>query len=280
VAWGRCDFLIVLTTTRPLMLPLLTASLIALSAAFLVCFAFALRLRRRRLAPVPLLSISELHRAFLSFVGDPCAAKVIAQLQEFHTSYTAGFLARPHADLGRAGVVCPFIPVSIKKDCVYYGAVTAVELQEAAATVLQCADVQFPALLPPHNTPDAVYKTVILVFTGFGSDTAAAQFVDDLQRHLKPAFVERGLMIGAFHPGSRFPGLHNPSFYPRAAPFASVDIRLMIPEDLKFLRPAAVTSRHTTGEARGMLSAYVARFEPLQRVLPLAHSYLRELTKS
>lgn len=52
----------------------------------------------------------------------------------------------------------------------------------------------------------------------------------------------------------------------------------MVPEDLKFLSPAAVSSRHSQGEAASMLRAYIARFEPSSRVLAAAYGFLRDIT--
>lgn len=60
--------------------------------------------------------------------------------------------------------------------------------------------------------------------------------VEDSQRRLKTEFVERGLMIGEFHPGPPpAPGLHNPSFRPLHSPVPLLAIRRMVGTDLPFL---------------------------------------------
>lgn len=151
---------------------------------------------------------------------------IVDDLVRYHHTYMRDFLAQPHKDLGRPGVVCPFIPSSIKKDCIYYGAINTKVLHEAAEIMLRYADA-FHSLEPTAESKEEVYKTAILIFPALPA-AEAGKFVDDLQRHLKPLFVRRHLMIGAFSPDSQFKGLHNKDFFPRAAPLASVDIRLYV----------------------------------------------------
>ena len=224
-------------------------------------------LTKRRKSTVPLLRFSDLG------TSSAYPQSILAVLTNYHRQYMEEFLAKPHPDLGRAGVVCPFIPTSIKKDCIYYGSISSTTVKDAAEQMMLLVD-RFRALEPTAESKEEVYKTAILIFPEANRDS----FVDDLQRHLKPRFVAKGLMIGAFHPSSQFSGLHNKQFFPRAAPFASVDIRMMVPEDLKFLSPSFVAARHSEQEAAGMLSAYIARFEPTSRVLSAAYAFLRDLS--
>lgn len=255
----------------------LSVVLTIIAVTFVAGFLFA---RRRLRKPAPkMLRYSELLVAQSTPAQpQPYSLKVLTSLIEYHRVYMESFLAKPHADLGRTGVVCPFIPTSIKKDCIYYGAIDATKLETAAAQMMQLAD-QFRSLPPTPSSKEEVYKTVIVIFPALeAANVDPAKFVDDLQRHLKPRYVSKGLMIGAFYPESKFSGLHNKSFFPRAAPLPSVDIRLMVPEDLKFLTPGFVASRHSQAEAEAMLKAYIARFEPTSRVLDAAYAFLRDLT--
>jgi hypothetical protein len=63
----------------------------------------------------------------------------------------------------------------------------------------------------------------------------APSVIDELQRRLEPGFVARGLMIGAFHPGSSRPGLRNPDFRPFRAPVPLLVVRALVAADRRRL---------------------------------------------
>jgi hypothetical protein len=130
--------------------------------------------------------------------------KNIAILIDYHEKYMKNFLAKSHEQLGRKGAVCPFIPISLKKSTIYYKIIEVTNFDEAESIVLKYKDVFLN--LEPASEPDAVYKTIIFVFTKL--DIAeAGPFIENLQKRLKPTMVKNGLMIGDFHPLSKLPGM-------------------------------------------------------------------------
>ena len=129
--------------------------------------------------------------------------KNIAILLDYHEKYMKNFLAKSHEQLGRKGAVCPFIPISLKKSTIYYKVMDTTNFDEAEATILKYKDIFLT--LDPTSEQDAVYKTIIFVFTKL-RDNEAGPFIENLQKKLKPAMVKKGLMIGDFHPLSKLPG--------------------------------------------------------------------------
>ena len=149
------------------------------------------------------------------------------------THWINHFLARPHQDLGRAGLVCPFIPRSLKMDTIRLVEVPASEMTQQGLEdfVKQCRETFLQQ--SPQTGKLSIYKALLLVFPDINDDQCG--LIDNVQRNLKPFFVEKGLMLGEFHKFNDSPGLHNPNFYPLRSPIPMLAIRFMTESDLPFL---------------------------------------------
>jgi hypothetical protein len=148
--------------------------------------------------------------------------------------WVRSFLAQPHPDLGRTGPVCPFVPVALELDTIWCGLVTGAEPDPAylAAAIGEYRELFLE--LEPRQLPEALNKAILIVFPNLGPEGASA--VDEVQRELKPRFVEAGLMLGEFHAANESPGLRNPDFRPLRSPVPMLAIRNMVESDLPFLR--------------------------------------------
>lgn len=150
-----------------------------------------------------------------------------ARVREWATTY----LAAPHSELGREGPVCPFTATSISKEIFWVGCVdrpglTAEDIERTVAGM-----VTGFRRLPPTSGPDALLKTILILFptvTDYG-------LIDEAQRRLKEESVARGLMIGQFYPGCAEPGIRNSVFRPLQSPLALLAIRHMVSSDFPFL---------------------------------------------
>lgn len=144
------------------------------------------------------------------------------------------FLARPHPDVGRSGPVCPFTPAALALDTIWLTEFTENTSDPARLieVVGQYRDLFFD--IEPREGSAAINKTVLVVFPNLGPDAAA--LVDDVQKQLKPSFVDLGLMLGEFHAKNESPGLRNPDFRPLRSPVPMLAIRQMVETDLPFLR--------------------------------------------
>ncbi|MGD1949077.1 MAG: DUF6875 domain-containing protein [Leptolyngbyaceae cyanobacterium] len=143
------------------------------------------------------------------------------------------FLAKPHPTLGRAGLVCPFVPRALRMETIQMVEVSTQELNqtELEALVKNCRETflnQFP-----QQGNLATYKALLLIFPDIPNEQCG--IVDQVQQKLKPFFVEKGLMLGEFHRFNQSPGLHNPDFRPLQSPVPMLAIRFMTEADLPFL---------------------------------------------
>ncbi|MGV9674225.1 DUF6875 domain-containing protein [Nocardia sp. NPDC003482] len=139
-------------------------------------------------------------------------------------------VGRPHPDLGRDGPICPFVLPARKA-----GALTLLEHpwrgpHEAArmAELIVAVAERFESV-PGRGDLDAL----LVVVTGLPRE--AWWLIDEGHRQAKTAVVERGLMVGQFHPDCRAPSVHNPLFAVNTAPYPLFALRRMAVHDILFL---------------------------------------------
>ena len=167
---------------------------------------------------------------------------------EFQTilCYVREFLAKPHPAVGRGGPVCPFVPTSLKKNCLYFSIVrTSALLGDAIPSetsklvkkLLAQLLTDFIAVfegLEPKKGPVRQFKAVVLIFPDVKS-AQAHEIIDEVQKQVKTQFVEKGLMVGEFHAGNNSSGLRNENFFPLRTPYPCLAIRYMVPGDIAFM---------------------------------------------
>jgi hypothetical protein len=157
------------------------------------------------------------------------------------------FVTQANPDLGRTGMVCPFVPEATRRDLLQYFVVPVAlppGMQEEASDDDYVA-VMEPAILRLRDQFIATRITdpkirllhsYLMVFRGLDLDPEReALLIEKIQRRLKPRFVEEGLMIGEFHPLSNAIGLRNPEFRPLRSPIPLLSIRNMVEIDFAFL---------------------------------------------
>ena len=81
----------------------------------------------------------------------------------------------------------------------------------------------------PTRGADAAFRSIVAVFHRLNPETDAA-FIVATHTRLKPAFLDRGLMLGEFYPTCPKPGLRNPDFRPLRSPVPLLVIRQMAPD--------------------------------------------------
>jgi len=156
--------------------------------------------------------------------------------------WVKNFLAKPHPDLGRAGLVCPFVPGALQLNTLRLTVIRAKNLEhQQIEEIVRCYRDIFLEI-EPRSGKAAQNKAILLIFPDLHIEDAC-KLVDDIQQKLKPFFVEAGLMIGEFHQLNQSPGLHNPNFRPLRSPIPMLAIRFMIEADLPFLQRLSDDSR-------------------------------------
>ncbi len=145
------------------------------------------------------------------------------------------FLCRPHPQLGRAGDVCPYTKSALRHNLFWLTICQGTQFapEEAYTQVMSYRDWFLE--LEPRQGKEAQFKTILMLFPNMQAEDAPG-IIDSVQRKLKPGFVDKGLMIGQFHPHCPEPGLWNQDFRPLQAPMPLLAMRHMVSTDFPFLR--------------------------------------------
>jgi hypothetical protein len=144
------------------------------------------------------------------------------------------FVARPHKDLGRAGPVCPFVPVALEHKTLWLAAERSAGRN--APDVIQLIDSYKRLLLAaqPVEGDDANYKSIVVVFTDLPAAQAKDFFSGVLQQIGVPSYADDGLVIGPFYDGNDGTAIYNPNFRPFTSPVPLLAMRRADISDWKF----------------------------------------------
>ena len=149
-------------------------------------------------------------------------------------AWVRNYLAMPHRELGRRGTVCPFVPEALELDTVWLTVVETSPSEGAHVEDLVARAAEVFLGLEPRTGEASLFKALLMIFPNVG-DEEAPDFIDGVQRKLKPLFVERGLMLGEFHRRNAAPGLYNSAFHPLRSPIPMLVVRSMVESDVVFL---------------------------------------------
>src|SRR5262245_61403858 len=144
------------------------------------------------------------------------------------------FVVRPHSDLGRAGPVCPFVPVALEHKTLWLAAERSAGRN--APDVIQLIDNYKRLLLAaqPVEGDDANNKSIVVVFTDLPAAQAKDFFSGVLQQIAVPSYADDGLVMGPFYEGNDGTALHNPNFRPFTSPVPFLLMRRAVISDWKF----------------------------------------------
>lgn len=148
--------------------------------------------------------------------------------------WTKTFVAKPHRDLGRAGPVCPFVPVALDHKTLWLAAQRST--YRSASDVIQLIDGYKRLLLaaPPVDGHNANYKSIVVVFTDLPAAHAKDFFSGVLQQISVPSYVNDGLVMGPFYDGNDGTAIYNPNFRPFTSPVPLLLMRRAVISDWKF----------------------------------------------
>ena len=143
------------------------------------------------------------------------------------------FIVQPHADLGRAGPVCPFVPVSLERKTLWL-APEHVGDRSVAEIVDLVRGYQSLFLDAQPAGDDAIYKAIVVVFVDLSPDQAGDFFGDVLKDLAIPSYVDDEFVMGGSFPGNEGGAIYNPSFRPFTSPVPFLLIRQAAITDWKF----------------------------------------------
>jgi hypothetical protein len=164
------------------------------------------------------------------------------------------FIARPHKHSGRAGPVCPFVPHSLALDTIWVTEIPEKDLSIESISAIMTRYCNLFLETEPRNGREAMNKSFLVVFPSLASRGAeGTALVDEVQYRLKPYFVDRGIMVGEFHPANESPGLRNPDFRPLRSPLPMLAIRHMVESDLPFMTRVSYSPKERSAFLRSYL---------------------------
>jgi len=144
------------------------------------------------------------------------------------------FVARPHADLGRAGPVCPFVPGAAERKTLWLAPERIADRDVADVVELVSGYKRLFLDAEPTDGADAVYKVIVVVFTDLPADRAQGVFDEVLEQLAVPSYAEDGLVFGRFYVGNEGTAIYNSSFRPFQSPVPLLFVRHGVVSDWKF----------------------------------------------
>ncbi|HET6805631.1 MAG TPA: YbaK/EbsC family protein [Frateuria sp.] len=150
-------------------------------------------------------------------------------------AWAKNYLCCPHADLGRNGPMCPFVPGALQKKLLFGTVYEQDDLDVAAIKAILLEEMERFIALEPVSGNEAQFKSLMALFPNLPADQVG--LVETAQAELQRHFVPNGLMVGEFHAGPPDKrGLWNPDFRPLYSPVPMLVIRHMVPTDVLFLK--------------------------------------------
>ncbi|WP_234317116.1 DUF6875 domain-containing protein [Streptomyces sp. NRRL WC-3744] len=146
--------------------------------------------------------------------------------------WVSGYTPRPHPDLGRSGVVCPYMVKALRRDYVHMVEFDATIGDEALMALARELLARMRRRADELGS-DRIYLVNMVVPYGLPDDELKAM-VERVHTALKPEWVEAGFMVGDFWPDHETIGLHNDDFRPFTSPLPLLGMRHIVPADLAF----------------------------------------------
>jgi hypothetical protein len=91
------------------------------------------------------------------------------------------FVVKPHKDLGRAGTVCPFVPVSLERKALWLAPEQVADRDVPEVVELMSGYRRLLLDTRPIEGDDVIYNVIVVVFTDLSADRAQGVFAEVLQ---------------------------------------------------------------------------------------------------
>lgn len=144
------------------------------------------------------------------------------------------YICEPQQELGRTGAVCPFVRLSFERGMLsmaFHYEIDGSEVKEIKRTI---SDYAAKFLELPFSCERVRELLALLViFPNIPEERGGV--LDVAHAEMKTWFVQRGLMLGQFHPNCPESAAHNPFFRVSISPIPLFAIRYMALHDILFL---------------------------------------------
>jgi hypothetical protein len=144
------------------------------------------------------------------------------------------FVVKPHKDLGRAGTVCPFVPVSLERKTLWLATEQVADRDVPEVVELMSSYKRLLLDTRPTEGDDVIYNVIVVVFTDLSADRAQGVFAEVLQHLGLPSYMEDGILFGPYYEGNKGTAVYNSSFRPFQSPVPFLFVRHGVTSDWKF----------------------------------------------
>jgi hypothetical protein len=144
------------------------------------------------------------------------------------------FVVKPHKDLGRAGTVCPFVPVSLERKTLWLASEQIADREVPEVVELMSGYKRLLLETRPTEGDDVIYNVIVVVFTDLSADRAQGVFDGVLQHLAVPSYAEDGILFGPYYEGNEGTALYNSNFRPFQSPVPFLFVRHGVTSDWKF----------------------------------------------
>jgi hypothetical protein len=144
------------------------------------------------------------------------------------------FVVKPHKDLGRAGTVCPFVPVSLERKALWLAPEQVADRDVPEVVELMSGYRRLLLDTRPTEGDDVIYNVIVVVFTDLSADRAQGVFAEVLQHLGLPSYIEDGILFGPYYEGNKGTAVYNSSFRPFQSPVPFLFVRHGVISDWKF----------------------------------------------
>ena len=148
--------------------------------------------------------------------------------------WITAFVIKPHEDLGRGGPVCPFVQEALERKTLWLAPQHVADRStDDLVELISGYQRQFLDARPTEGD-DAIYKSLVVVFTDLQADRAGEFFGGVLQQLAVPSYEKDGFVMGGFYEGNEGTAIYNASFRPFTSPVPFLLMRLAVIGDWKF----------------------------------------------
>jgi hypothetical protein len=144
------------------------------------------------------------------------------------------FVVKPHKDLGRAGTMCPYVPVSLERKTLWLAPEQIADRDVPEVVELMNGYRRLLLDTRPTDGDDAIYNVIVVVFSDLPADRAQRLFADVLQQLAVPSYAEDGILFGPYYEGNEGTAIYNSSFRPFQSPVPFLFVRHGVVSDWKF----------------------------------------------
>ena len=163
--------------------------------------------------------------------GDRDALRAVAH-------WIRSFVMCPHAELGRPGSVCPFVPGAVERRVLWLAPERVADRE--VPDLVELMDGYKRRLLDAGQAEggDVNDKVIVVVFTDLSAERAQGVFEQVLQEVAAPSYDEAGIVFGPFYDGNQGTAIYNTSFHPFRSPVPFAFVRHGVVSDWKFFLDA------------------------------------------